>query len=74
MDKKGVTALTVIFSLGVFWIVWIFFIAPFINVTVGIAMDGGNITGLSALILTNLNLLVGILSLLVLFWVVREGP
>jgi hypothetical protein len=74
MNKKGITALTVIFSLIVFWIVWIFFIAPLINVIVEQAMDTGNITGLSALILTNLNLIIGFLSLVILFWVVRDGP
>lgn len=57
----------------VFWIVWIFFIAPLINVIVEQAMSTGNITGISALVLTNLNLIIGIVSFLVLFWVIRYG-
>lgn len=74
MNKRGVTVLGVIFSLIAFWIVWIFFIAPFINVIVKQAMDTGNISGFSALILTNLNLIIGFLSLVILFWATREGP
>jgi hypothetical protein len=73
MNNKGQTVLTVFFVLLAFWTVWIFFIAPFINVSVAIAMDSGNITGLSALILTNLNLIIGFLSLVVLFWAARSG-
>lgn len=70
-DKKGQTVLTVFFALVAFWLVWIFFIAPLINVIVAQAISTGNITGFSALILTNLNLIIGVLSFLVLFWAAR---
>lgn len=71
--KKGQTVLTVFFIMVAFWIVWIFFIAPLINVIVAQALSTGNITGLSALILANLNLIIGIVSFLVMFWVIRYG-
>lgn len=74
MNRKGVTALTVVFALIAFWIVWIFFIAPFINVIVEQAMSTGNIAGLSALILTNLNLIIGFFSVVILFVAVTTGP
>lgn len=68
MNKRGATFLTVFFGLLVFWIVWIFFIAPLINATTAINMETGNITGLSALILTNLNLIIGFCSIVLLVW------
>lgn len=68
MNKRGGTFLTVFFALLVFWIVWIFFISKFINVIIAQSMSTGNITGLSALILTNLNPIIGFLSIVVLFW------
>jgi hypothetical protein len=72
MNRKGQTIITVIFIMGVFWIVWIFFIGKFVNVIVEDAITAGSITGLGALILTNLNVLIGLCSLLALFWAARS--
>jgi len=66
--KKGQTVLTVFFALVAFWIVWIFFLAPFINLIVAQAIESGNITGFSAWVLSNLNLIIGFCSLVLLFW------
>jgi hypothetical protein len=68
MNKKGITFIGVFFSLVAFWLIWIFFLAPMWNIFLAQIMSTGNITGFSALVLQNFNLLIGFCSILLLFW------
>ena len=71
--KKGQTVLTVFFVLILFWVLWIFFIAPLINAAVDTAETQGQMNGLELFLLRNLVWVFGFFSLLVLFWAGRSG-
>jgi hypothetical protein len=58
MEKKAITPLTVAFWVLVFVMIWFLFLGKFLNMGVGMAIENGNLTGIEALILANLNLLV----------------
>jgi hypothetical protein len=58
MNNSGFIGFKIIFFDIVFITVWIFALAPFINIMGQNALDSGNINGLMAFAFTNLNLLI----------------
>ena len=61
MDKKAEGPLLVLYLAFVALVIWIFFLAGFINTWVQIGIDTHGLVGLEAFLLANLNLWIGIL-------------
>jgi len=72
MNKKAGLIGFMFFMLA-FWVVWIFFISPFVNAQVSIAVDAGNLSGFEQFVLVNLNYIIGLASLALFFMVARGG-
>lgn len=65
MNNSGqvLTPITLIFMVIAFIIVWVLFAGKFLNDSVGMAMDTGYFTGVSAFLMSNMNLIVFIVLL-----------
>ena len=72
MNKRG-GIIGFLFFMGAFWVVWIFFISPFINTIVDNAIATGSITGMELFVLSNINYIIGLASLALFFLVMRGG-
>ena len=72
MNKKAGLIGFMFFMLA-FWVVWIFFISPFVNAQVSIAVDAGNLSGFEQFVLVNLIYIIGLASLALFFMVARGG-
>jgi hypothetical protein len=57
MNKKAISPITVFIYAGVFIVFWIFLIAPLLNFSGQSAISSGNLTGIDALLWSNLNLI-----------------
>jgi len=66
MNKRAETPFTLIFVVFVFLLIWGAFLGGFINLGMGIAIDGGNLTGFAAFFYANFNLMIGFVLLLFL--------
>lgn len=64
MNRKAITPITVVFWVLIFVVIWFMFIGPFLNMGVGMAIENNHLTGIEAMLLANLNLLIFICLIL----------
>lgn len=58
MNKRAITPITIAFWALMFLIFWFMFLGSFVNLGVGMAIENNHLTGIEALILGNLNLII----------------